>query len=173
MSPTHWLKTTEATGAAQVHLGLRAQAVAPLLRERYRLTTRRACGGLEDGSGSDLRPGGLVQVIQRCASRLATEEDRRLEAPRSSGVQRADETSWWVAQPECGGQEGRRRERRPFGGRGCLLIRSRRCFEWILAEAGKESGRFSAPSTGECSSASVFRPTTTQRGSSRSAMPTI
>ena len=77
--------------------------MAPLLRERYRLTTRRAYGGLEDGFGSDLRPGGLVQVIQRCASRLATEEDRRLEAPRSSGVQRADETSWWVAQPECGG----------------------------------------------------------------------
>jgi regulator of replication initiation timing len=99
---THRLKTTEATGAAQVHLGPRAQAITLLLRERHGLTMRRTCGVLEDGFGLDLSPGGLAQMIQRCASRLEAEEDRLLEAARSSEVQHVDETSWWVAQPEFG-----------------------------------------------------------------------
>jgi len=102
---THRLKTTEATGAAQVHLGPRAQAVALLLRERHGLTMRRACGVLEDGFGLDLSPGGLAQMIQRCADRLEEEEERLLEAARSAEVQHVDETSWWVARPEFGEPE--------------------------------------------------------------------
>ena len=97
---THPLKTTEATGAAGTCLGPRAQAVALMLRERHGLTMRRACGVLEDGFGLDLSPGGLAQMIQRCASRLEAEEQRLLEAARSADVQHADETSWWVAHPE-------------------------------------------------------------------------
>ena len=71
-----------------------------MLRERHGLTMRRACGVLEDGFGLDLSPGGLAQMIQRCASRLEAEEQRLLEAARSADVQHADETSWWVAHPE-------------------------------------------------------------------------
>lgn len=103
---THRLKTTEATGAAQVHLGPRAQAITLLLRERHGLTMRRTCGVLEEGFGLDLSPGGLAQMIQRCASRLETEEERLLEAARSSEVQHVDETSWWVVHPEAVELEG-------------------------------------------------------------------
>jgi transposase len=87
---THPLKTTEATGAASVCLGPRAQAVALLLRERHGLTMRRACGVLEEGFGLDLSPGGLAQMIQRCAERLETEEERLLEAARTAEVQHVD-----------------------------------------------------------------------------------
>ena len=102
---THPLKTTEATGAAGTCLGPRAQAVALMLRERHGLTMRRACGVLEDGFGLDLSPGGLAQMIQRCADRLEEEEERLLEAARSAEVQHADETSWWVARPDLGQPE--------------------------------------------------------------------
>jgi hypothetical protein len=102
---THPLKTTEATGAAGTCLGPRAQAVALMLRERHGLTIRRTCGVLEDGYGLDLSPGGLAQMIQRCADRLEEEEGRLLEAARSADVQHVDETSWWVARPELGESE--------------------------------------------------------------------
>jgi hypothetical protein len=102
---THPLKTTEATGAAGTCLGPRAQAVALMLRERHGLTMRRTCGVLKDGFGLDLSPGGLAQMIQRCADRLEEEEERLLEAARSAEVQHVDETSWWVARPEFGEPE--------------------------------------------------------------------
>lgn len=99
---THPLKTTEATGAASVCLGPRAQAVALLLRERHGLTMRRVCKVLADSFGLDLSAGGLAQLVQRCAGRLEEEEKRLLEAARSAEVQHVDETSWWVAHPEEG-----------------------------------------------------------------------
>ena len=111
---THPLRTTEATGAAGTHLGPRAQAVALMLRERHGLTMRRTCGVLKDGFGLALSPGGLAQMIQRCADRLEEEEERLLEAARSAEVQHVDETSWWVARPEFGEPE-RQPERQPEG----------------------------------------------------------
>ena len=85
-----------------------------MLRERHGLTMRRACGVLKDGFGLDLSPGGLAQMIQRCADRLEEEEERLLEAARSAEVQHVDETSWWVARPELGEPE-RQPERQPEG----------------------------------------------------------
>jgi len=76
-----------------------------MLRERHGLTMRRTCGALKDGFGLDLSPGGLAQMIQRCADRLEEEEERLLEAVRSAEVQHVDETSWWVACPELGEPE--------------------------------------------------------------------
>jgi transposase len=99
---THPLKTTEATGAASVCLGPRAQAVALLLRERHGLTMRRVCAVLEDSFGLRLSAGGLAQMVQRCAERMEEEEKRLLEAARTAEVQHVDETSWWVAHPEEG-----------------------------------------------------------------------
>lgn len=96
---THRLKTTGATGAASTHLGPRAQALALTLREHHGLTMRRTCGVLKDGFDLDLSPGGLAQMVQRCAARLEAEEERLLEAARSADVQHVDETSWWVAHP--------------------------------------------------------------------------
>jgi uncharacterized small protein (DUF1192 family) len=96
---THPLKTTPATGAAGTSLGPRAQAIALLLRERHGLTMRRTTEVLDEAFGVALSPGGLAQMVQRCASRLEAEEKRLLEAARASDVQHADETSWWVAHP--------------------------------------------------------------------------
>jgi len=129
---THRLKTTEATGAAQVHLGPRAQAIALLLRERHGLTMRRACGVLKDGFGLDLSPGGLAQMIQRCASRLEEEDKRLLEGARSSDVQHADETSWWVVHPEAG-KQGRAPQRQPQG---------EESLWWLWVFAGEEQTVF-------------------------------
>jgi len=98
----HRLQTSRATGAAAVHLGPRAQALALMLRERHGLTMRRTCEVLEDGFGLRLSPGGLAQMVQRCASRLEPEQERLLEAARSAEVQYVDETSWWVAHPRQG-----------------------------------------------------------------------
>ena len=103
---THPLKTTSATGAAQVHLGPRAQAMALTLREHHGLTMRRVCGVLEDGFGLNLTPGGVAQMEQRCADRLQPEEERLLQAARSADVQHVDETSWWVAHPGTSSEKG-------------------------------------------------------------------
>jgi len=98
----HGLQTSRATGAAAVHLGPRAQALALMLRERHGLTMRRVCAILEEGFGLDLSPGGLAALVQRCAGRLAAEHRRLVEAARSAEVQYVDETSWWVAHPRQG-----------------------------------------------------------------------
>jgi hypothetical protein len=70
-----------------------------MLRERHGLTMRRTCSVLKDGYGLDLSPGGLAQMIQRCADRLEEEDQRLLEEARTAEVQHVDETSWWVAHP--------------------------------------------------------------------------
>lgn len=80
-----------------------------MLRERHGLTMRRTCSVLKDGFGLELSPGGLAQMIQRCADRLEEEEERLLEAARSVEVQHVDETSWWGARPGFG-EAGRQPE---------------------------------------------------------------
>lgn len=94
----HPLQTSRATGAASVHLGPRAQAVALTLVYRHGLTLRRACATLEDFFGLRLSPGGLTQLAHRRSADLQEHEQVLLQAARAASVQYVDETSWWVSQ---------------------------------------------------------------------------
>ncbi len=64
---THPLKTSEATGAAGVQLGPRAQALAATLNKQHGLTMRTTCRVLDPLAGLHLSPGGLAQLVQRVA----------------------------------------------------------------------------------------------------------
>lgn len=96
---THPLQTSTATGAAGTHLGPRAQAVALSLAHRSGLTMRRNCEVLESLCGVKLTAGGLAQLIQRAAKRMASQyEDIKLTLRNGPAVF-ADETSWYVSEP--------------------------------------------------------------------------
>lgn len=96
----HRLSTSRATGAAGVHLGARAQAVATALVYRHGLTLRRACQVLEGLFGLKLSPGGLAQLTHRLSEEVTETEAELLDEARRARVQHVDETSWWVAQAE-------------------------------------------------------------------------
>lgn len=96
----HPLKTSGATGAAGVHLGPRAKAVATSLVYEQGLTVRKACCVLERLWGLELSPGGLSQLAHCTAARLEAKDAELQEAARAAAVQYVDETSWWVAASE-------------------------------------------------------------------------
>jgi transposase len=96
---THPLQTSLAQGAAKVHLGPRALAVAASLNKQHGLTMRTTCRVLSDLTGLRLTPGGLAQAMCRVAGKVSGRYDQlRAEVRRSAAVF-ADETSWWVGRP--------------------------------------------------------------------------
>lgn len=96
----HPLRTSRATGAAGVHLGPRAQALATALVYRHGLPLRRACQVLDELFGLRLSPGGLAHLTHRISRELTETEAHLVEQARRARVQHVDETSWWVAQAE-------------------------------------------------------------------------
>jgi len=92
----HPLQTSDATGAAGVHLGPRAAAVAAVLNKHHGLTMRRTCAVLRELTGLRLTPGGLSQRIDRLADRVNDDYESLVNQIRGSPVVYADETSWWV-----------------------------------------------------------------------------
>ena len=101
VASTHPLQTSIATGAAGVHLGPRAQAVALELNRRHGLTMRKTCAVLGQLFGLKLTPGGLAQVAHRMAGRLEEPWEALRREARTAPVIHADETGWWL------GGEGR------------------------------------------------------------------
>jgi transposase len=95
----HPLQTSDATGAAGVHLGPRAIALATALNKFHGLTMRRTCKILRELAGLDLTPGGLSQMVDRVADRVADDYDGLVNRIRGSPAVNADETSWWVGGP--------------------------------------------------------------------------
>lgn len=95
----HPLQTSEATGAAGVHLGPRAIALAAALNKHHGLTMRRTCAILQELAGLDLTAGGLSQMIDRLADRVEGEYESLVNQIRGSPSVHADETSWWVGGP--------------------------------------------------------------------------
>ena len=95
----HPLQTSTATGAAGIHLGPRAHALALSLSHRSGLTMGRACQALHDLCGLKLTRGGLAQLLQRAAARLEETYAEIWERIRQSPAVYADETSWYVGQP--------------------------------------------------------------------------
>jgi len=95
----HPLQTSDATGAAGVHLGPRAIALAAALNKHHGLTMRRTCRILRELAGLDLTAGGLSQMIDRLADRVEGDYDGLVNQIRGSPTVNADETSWWVGGP--------------------------------------------------------------------------
>jgi len=95
----HPLQTSDATGAAGVHLGPRAIALATALNKHHGLTMRRTCKILRELAGLDLTAGGLSQMIDRLADRVEGDYEGLINQIRGSPAVNADETSWWVGGP--------------------------------------------------------------------------
>jgi len=95
----HPLQTSDATGAAGVHLGPRAIALATALNKFHGLTMRRTCRILRELAGLDLTAGGLSQMVDRVADRVADEYEGLINQIRGSPAVYADETSWWRGGP--------------------------------------------------------------------------
>jgi hypothetical protein len=96
---SHPLQVSLAQGAAGVHLGPRAAALATVLNSHYGLTTRKTCAILKQAFGLSLSPGGLIHLRERIAQRAKPDYQELLEQIRASYVVYADETSWYVGQP--------------------------------------------------------------------------
>ncbi len=95
----HPLQTSDATGAAGVHLGPRAIALAAALNKFHGLTMRRTCKILRELAGLDLTAGGLSQLVDRVADRVEGDYEDLINRIRGSPAVNADETSWWVGGP--------------------------------------------------------------------------
>ena len=95
----HPLQMSLAMGAAGVHLGPRALALAADLNKAKGLSMRKACAVLRDGFGLRLSSGGLSQALDRLAAKVKPQYDAIAAELRQAPVVHSDETSWWVAGP--------------------------------------------------------------------------
>jgi transposase len=92
----HPLQTSEALGAAGVHLGPQAVAFAVLLNKRYGLAYGKIAALLRDRFGLTVTRGGLVQAVHRAARQAQPTYAHLCTTVRGSPVVTVDETSWRV-----------------------------------------------------------------------------
>jgi transposase len=95
----HPLQMSLAIGAAGVHLGPRALALAADLNKAKGLSMRKTCAVLRDCFGLQLSPGGLSQALDRLAVKVKPQYDALATELRQAPALHCDETSWWVAGP--------------------------------------------------------------------------
>jgi len=95
----HPLQMSQATGAAKVQLGPRAQALAASLNKQFGLTMRKTCRVLKQMAGLTLSPGGLAQAVQRRAHKVHSGFDSLVLEIRAAAAVFVDETSWYVGAP--------------------------------------------------------------------------
>jgi transposase len=95
----HPLQMSLAMGAAGVHLGPRALALAADLNKAKGLSMRKTSAVLRDCFGLQLSPGGLSQALDRLAAKVKPQYDAIAAELRQAPVVHSDETSWWVAGP--------------------------------------------------------------------------
>ena len=95
----HPLQMSLAVGAAGVHLGPRALALAADLNKAKGLSMRKTCAVLRDGFGLQLSPGGLSQALDRLGAKVKPQYDALATELRQAPALHSDETSWWVAGP--------------------------------------------------------------------------
>jgi transposase len=92
----HPLQTSDALGAAAVHLGPQAVAFVVLLNKRFGLPYGKIVALLRDRFGLRVTRGGLVQAIHRAARRARPTYVTLCETVRGSPIVTVDETSWRV-----------------------------------------------------------------------------
>jgi transposase len=96
---THPLKTSDATGAAKVQLGPRAQALVSVLNKQYGLTMRTTCQVIDQLTGLRLTPGGLAQLVQRVGRKAEAPYEALIVDLRAAAATFVDETSWYMGGP--------------------------------------------------------------------------
>ena len=96
---THPLKSSDATGAAKVQLGPRAQAMVSVLNKQHGLTMRTACRVIEQLVGLRLTPGGLAQLVQRVGQKAEAPYEALIQDLRAAAATFVDETSWYMGGP--------------------------------------------------------------------------
>ena len=92
----HPLQTSDALGAAGVHLGPQAVAFAVLLNKRYGLAYGKIAALLRDRFGLTVTRGGLVLAVHRAARQAQPTYAHLCATVRGSPVVTVDETSWRV-----------------------------------------------------------------------------
>jgi transposase len=92
----HPLQTSDALGAAAVHLGPQAVALAVLLNKRFGVPYGKIAQLLRDRFGLTVTPGGLVHAVHRAARQAQPSYDALCATVRGSPVVTPDETSWRV-----------------------------------------------------------------------------
>jgi transposase len=92
----HPLQTSDALGAAAVHLGPQAVAFAVLLNKRCGLAYGKIAALLRDRFGLTVTRGGLVHAIHRAARQAQPTYQALCATVRGSPVVTIDETSWRV-----------------------------------------------------------------------------
>jgi hypothetical protein len=98
---THPKQVSTAVGAAQVHLGPRASALAAWLKNHLGLTFSRTAGVLDKLCGLKVTRGGLSQALHRVADKSEGWFHQLFAELRLSSVAYADETSWWLGGSGC------------------------------------------------------------------------
>ena len=93
----HPLQTSDALGAAAVHVGPQAVAFAVLLNKRFGLPYGKIMALLRDRFGLRVTRGGLVHAMHRAARQAQPTYAALGATVRGSPVVTADETSWRVA----------------------------------------------------------------------------
>jgi transposase len=92
----HPLQTTDALGAAAVHLGPQASAFAVLLNKRYGMAYGKIAGLFKARFGLSITRGGLVAAVHRTARQAQPTYETLRATIRGSPVVTVDETSWRV-----------------------------------------------------------------------------
>jgi len=92
----HPLQTSNALGAAAVHLGPQAVTVAAVLNKQLGLPLAKISTFFRDRFGLPVTAGGLVQALHRAARRAGPTYATLCETVRGSPVVSPDETGWKV-----------------------------------------------------------------------------
>jgi transposase len=92
----HPLQTSDALGAAGVHLGPQAVALAVILNKQCGLSFGRIARLLHDRFGLTMTRGGVVHAVHRAARQARPTYDALCATVRGSPVVSPDETGWKV-----------------------------------------------------------------------------
>jgi transposase len=92
----HPLQNSSAVGAAAVHLGPQALALAVVLHKLYGVPLGKVATLFRDVFGLTITRGGLVHIVQRAARRAQPSYEALCAQVRGSPVVTADETGWKV-----------------------------------------------------------------------------
>lgn len=97
---SHPLKTSGATGAAQVQLGPRAKALALQLNYGYGLSKRKTASVMKEVCGLSATASGWHYACSRISEKCEEDYQSLLAQARASDYLHADETSWYMGSPK-------------------------------------------------------------------------
>jgi transposase len=93
----HPLQTSDALGAAAVHLGPQAVALAAMLNKQFGLSFGKVAALFRQRFSLSVTPGGLVQALHRVADKAQPSYQALCATVRSSPAVSPDETGWRVS----------------------------------------------------------------------------